>query len=661
MTAPSPPTRKFEAMLVDLLARVDQLERGGRAGQLGNSSLDGQYLTVRDTDGYIRATWGAQPDGTVHTRNVNGPPPPRPNTPIVTEAMAGLVGEWNGEFVGIRPGDFSHVAMHCSPVEGFIAGPSNLVGTFTEAGQLSIGPLEYQRHYVKFIAYNTSGKASEPSFEAFGTPRKVVADEVLAGIINELAIAERAITEAKLEAGAVTSTKIGDNAITSPKIVAGAVRALQLDAGAVTAEKLAALAVTAEKIAALAITTDKLDANAVTAGKIQAGAVTADKIAATLVLASRLIAGNPTGTRVELSGSGMIVVRANGDTTFQVDSATGDVVSMGEYYTSRQGERLAMNVAGLSEPTLRAYPKRGNRYADLRSFTRTVGGTDIANWEFRLPLIGSEAGLVDYMVYDSNFNPIGSSRLRYRPFFNGSGVVHPGWAADGQDSAVVFFGGRVYITNSANNARKELVAGTLTSEGAIGAAGLVEGQTVNARGTLSSGGFAYIGGGLKVGEAYNPVGGQIQSRELTTLGNMSCDGTFYYRAQQQMSDARLKHRFAPIDGSALNAFRDLDWPSWEWLPDPSTAPAPGDPHRHVMATAQSLRDHPLFGFLVHHQASPNDEDTDVLGYDLNSLVGLAGAALHEAGDRIAELETEVGELRDTVADLTARLDRLDAA
>jgi hypothetical protein len=490
VTAPNTPTRAMEAELADLLERVKRLERGGT--QLGNSSLDGTALRVVSPDGTTLSTWGVQPDGTAGTKNINGKPPARPNTPIVTSAVAGIVIEWNGELISAKLADFSHVTVHVSPVPGFIPSDGNKIGALYQSGKIVASPLDYVTHYVKLVAWNTSDKSSDPSFEQSAEPGKVVADEVLDGIIDELALAENAVTEAKLAAEAVTSTKIGDDAITTPKLVAGAVQAEKIAAGAVATEKLAADAVTADKIKALSITADELAANSVQATKIAAGVIDATKLAATLVLGNRIIAGDPTGVRVELSASGIIVVRDDGDTTFSVDSSTGDVTSMGEYYTSRFGERLAMNSGGLQSPTIRAYPNRGSRYADLRSYTRTLRGQDVANWEFRVPLAPGtpyEAGLVDFMVYDANFAPVGSSAMRYRPFDNGSGNVHPGWAADGQDCAIVFWNGTAWITNAGNTGRQPLVALDLTAQRNIASAG-----EVRAQGAVIGSGFFMHGG-----------------------------------------------------------------------------------------------------------------------------------------------------------------------
>lgn len=647
MTAPNTPTRTMSAQLAEMLTRIEALERGSKSSQLGNSSLDGSSLSVVAPDGTRLASWGVQPDGTASTKNTDPKTPPRPNTPIVTPVVAGIEVEWNGLLIQVTPGNFSHVTLHVSPVEGFVASESNQIGTLREAGKYAVAT-DYVTQYVKLVAWSTSGVASEPSFEQSAEPGKVVADSVRDGIIGELALAEGAVKEAALAAGAVTSTKVGDNAITTPKIVAGAVQASTIAAGAVQTGHLTADAVTVDKLAALSVTSDKMTANAVTAGKIEAGAVKSSHLESTLILGNRIIAGDPTSTRVEMSSSGLLVVRADGDTTFSVDSSSGDVVSMGEYYTSRFGERLAMNSGGLQSPTIRAYPNRGSRYADLRSYTRTLNGTDVANWEFRVPLAPGvapyQAGLVDFCVYDANFNPREDSRLRYRPFDNGSGVVHPGWAADGQNAAVVFYNGGVYITNSANTARTTLFVATLYSEGQI------EGANLISRGRIDTTGGGYIGGALDVMQVLTGHSNQ----GLT--GSIWCQNVNYSGGLVFTSDEATKRNFEPVTG-ALDAFGDIEWPSWQRLPSPSTEPG-GEERRQTMATAQAMQEHPIFAPAVMEQSSTPPEDgsecgpePDMLGVDLATLTGIQGAALHEANHRIVALEAEVTALREQVAAL----------
>lgn len=306
--------RRLSQRLVDLQGRIDLVEKSLRATQLSHSSIEGGSLVIRDVAGLPRGYVGMQPDGTSGMRAVNGPPPPRPNTPDVVPLMAGVGVEWNGDFsTGTRPLDFSHLNVYASGAgENFISGPTNLVGTLTNAGTVPVAPVT-GTYWARFVAVNTSGEESEPSFTASGTATPVVADEVLDGIITEVKLATDAVTAAKIAAGAVTETKVADNAISTPKLIAGAVETEKIAAGAVLAEKIAAGAITTEKLEALAVVADKIAANAIEAGHITAGAVTAAKLAAMLIIAG--VAG---GNRVQLSQANGIEQFLNSQRTLWV-------------------------------------------------------------------------------------------------------------------------------------------------------------------------------------------------------------------------------------------------------------------------------------------------------------------------------------------------------
>lgn len=335
---PAAELRRLSQRLVAMQDRLDLVEKSQRATQLSNSSIEGGFLVIRDVDGLPRGYVGMQPDGTTGVRVVNGPPPSRPNTPELTSIMAGIAASWNGELVDALPGDFSHVNVYVSGAGAdFIHGPSNLIGALSRAGSIPVAPLPSTSYWARFVAYNTSGKESEPSFTAGPvTPSQVVAQELLDGIVTEVKLATDAVTEAKLAAGAVTETKVADDAISTPKLVVGAVQAEKIATGAVQADKIAAGAVTTAKLDALAVTADQIAANAINAGHVQAGAVTADKLAANLV-----VAGTPGGDRVEISQVNGIEQYLGGERTLSVPP-DGDAIFGGSVHVGTAAQYIAV-------------------------------------------------------------------------------------------------------------------------------------------------------------------------------------------------------------------------------------------------------------------------------------------------------------------------------
>lgn len=365
--------------LADSLAamkdRLDRLESGIITPQLGDSSIDNGYIAIYDETGTVRARVGQQADGTyVGGLSVNNPnPPAAPAAPTVTPVIAGFRVSGNGPTGGGSwPADFSHCNVYTrqtaalDPTEQFDT-TTTLIGTLISADSTLIhAPVPAGSTWsVWLTAVNLSGKESPPSATATVSPNQVVGADILRGAIDALALADGAVTEAKLAVASISGTKIADDSIASPKIMAGAILADHLAVDAVSASKIAAGAVTARAILALAVTTDKIAANAVTAGQVQAGAITAAKLAADMVIATRIIAGNPTAARVEIHPtSGLQAFRPDGITrTFTLDSASGELTAIGTMRTATAGTRMELHPEGV----LRYYGGASDYYAEIAS------------------------------------------------------------------------------------------------------------------------------------------------------------------------------------------------------------------------------------------------------------------------------------------------------
>jgi len=152
------------------------------------------------------------------------------------------------------------------------------------------------------ICFNDDGDAYAVSSDQM-IPGTIIID----GTVLSDALAENAVTTAKLDALAVTTSKIATSAITASKILAGEIGTAHLGALTITGDKIAANAVTSSKIlageiganhiAAGAITAGKLAANSVVAANIVAGTITANQMAAaTITAASGVIADLAVGT-----------------------------------------------------------------------------------------------------------------------------------------------------------------------------------------------------------------------------------------------------------------------------------------------------------------------------------------------------------------------------
>jgi hypothetical protein len=356
--------RALAAELAALKLRLDALESGARADQLGRSSIENGHLAVYDDTGTLRSRVGRQDDGTfVGGVSVNNPvPPPRPRKARLRRALAGLYITGDGSGTGRWPADFSHYniyATETTPVlplalDGDSIGTFSvetptavLIGTLGRDDDAHLYPMTAGASTAVWLtAVNQSGVESEPGPAVYGTAAQVVSDDISDDAVGTLQLAAQAVQEANIAVGAVTGTAIAPDSIGTPHLVAGAVDTAALAADAVAAGTVAADAITAREVAAGSLTGNELAANTITAGNIQAGVVDATLLAADLVLATRVIVGAADGDRLELHPTAGLQGWKSGVRTLSFDVGSGSLTAIGQWATGVTGERLVIQTDG---------------------------------------------------------------------------------------------------------------------------------------------------------------------------------------------------------------------------------------------------------------------------------------------------------------------------
>ncbi|MFD0572542.1 hypothetical protein ACFQ0T_29240 [Kitasatospora gansuensis] len=291
--------------------------------------------------------------------------------------------------------------VHAATAASYTPSPATLITTIdTPQGGVATVPTSTPV-WVVLVARSTSGKASTPSPTAFAGPAPVVAQEVLAGIVGELQLADDAVTAAKvaaaaitadsIAAAAVTAVKLGEaavvagkiaenavtpgtvapdaitareitaGAITTAELAAGAVSTAKLAAGAVTASEIAAGAVTAAKLATNSVTTDKLAAGSVAAGKLAADSVTAREIKALSVTADKLAVNSVTADKIAAGAitATQLAADAIDGRTIKGVTIEGGTVTGGVLRTAASGRRVQLSptdpVDGSAAPSALLY------------------------------------------------------------------------------------------------------------------------------------------------------------------------------------------------------------------------------------------------------------------------------------------------------------------
>ncbi|MCZ1001192.1 hypothetical protein O1M63_29065 [Streptomyces mirabilis] len=301
------------AVLAARIANLERLVRDlSRSSRLANSSIENGSIAVYDDGGLLRGSIGMQPDGTVALAAVNGPTPPVPTAPVVASVLGGVAVTWDGAFVdgSQAPADFAHVEVHFSTSADFPDGGSLFAAFYSTHAATMTVPAGVSL-WVRLVCVSTSGRTRAVRCRGPGRARPVVAQAVLDGIVDDLALADRAVTRAKIEAGRSTARLLPT--VRSPRRSWSRARSTARARGrTVNADRLVAASITAAQIKALGITGDRLAVNTVTADRLAVGTITAASGVISSIDASVITVGKIKATQIDATNLVISAANVNG-------------------------------------------------------------------------------------------------------------------------------------------------------------------------------------------------------------------------------------------------------------------------------------------------------------------------------------------------------------
>ncbi|MEZ5063939.1 MAG: hypothetical protein R3B81_04350 [bacterium] len=147
----------------------------------------------------------------------------------------------------------------------------------------------------RFLEISIGGETLTPRIRMSSAGYAFRAESVSAGSIDGTALANNAVTGAKIQDGSITAADLGINSVTSTQIVAGSVDSSELANNAVTLAKVASNAVDGSRIVDGSVANADLANAAVTGAKIASGTITSTNMGANSVTAAA-IAANAVGS-----------------------------------------------------------------------------------------------------------------------------------------------------------------------------------------------------------------------------------------------------------------------------------------------------------------------------------------------------------------------------
>ena len=138
--------------------------------------------------------------------------PNKPSTPLVTVFFQGARVVWDGNDTAgnAMPGDYDKFEVHISTDESFVPSPTTMADVMRTRGGVSpIQGLSYgQVYWVRIVAYDGAGNASEPSDAVSVEPQRLSDPDLPDKLITGAKIADGAINTMNITVGAFSNNLI---------------------------------------------------------------------------------------------------------------------------------------------------------------------------------------------------------------------------------------------------------------------------------------------------------------------------------------------------------------------------------------------------------------------------------------------------------------------
>ena len=532
-----------------------------------------------------------------------------------------------------------------------------LSGTYSNALNLSNPANSFSGNGSQLTGIGTSALADNAVTSAKIADGTVSTADIADSAISTAKLADNSVTSAKIVDGAITSADIGDSQVATADLAANAVTTAKLADSSVTSAKIVDGSVSNVDIANLAIDTTKLADNSVTSAKIVDGAVSTADLADSAISTAKLADSSVTSAKIV---DGAITSADIGDgQVATVDLAANAVTTAKLADNSVTSAKIvdgAVSTADLADSAITTAKLSDNSVTAAKIVDGTITSTDIGDGQVATADLAASAVTTAKLADDSvtsakivdgtvTSSDLASDAASLNKVTGGHAVVSSGKIGiytpspqatlDVMDAYGTNDNGTIHVGGYGANGNPKLVKfgdGSYVYLGETGADDRME---------FGAGGFVFTST-----SGYGPVGigRDPASNQLEVEGNASKTTAGSWLAN---SDARIKTDIATIT-NALDTLGKVRLVSFRYT-DAYRAMHPSIEDRpYLNVVAQEFQR--VFPDYVKSSGEPLDGQ-DILQVDSYPLTIYSAAAIQELQQQLKAKDAEIQALKVAVAEL----------